>query len=134
MHNWKKGVVIAVTVTVAVSWYGLASQEKGKERKAVGRIEVVRDEKAKDIVVIFHLKKAGRVVFSHKWHVIERKVPCDICHKSLHGKYQEKAKKLDKKLTDVIDKEYCARCHSGKLAFDVSSEKSCGRCHGGEKK
>lgn len=72
--------------------------------------------------VIYELRGAGNVLFSHEAHSAEG-IKCMTCHARI---YAEKGRK---KMTMArMEKgDSCGACHNGKKAFDV--KRNCARCH-----
>ncbi len=108
---------------------GDASSTSGKTE----RVTLRKLEDKKDILVIFHVKDPGDVVFSHRKHVLGTRVPCDMCHGTLGDKYRKKAETEGKTFYEVIDKDYCAHCHKGGVIFSVEDDKKCSVCHHSKK-
>ena len=69
------------------------------------------------------VKGAGRVIFSHTFHM-GKKYRCDDCHFKVFGT-GTMAKRYTMK--QMEEGKSCGACHNGKQAFSVTG--SCGRCH-----
>jgi c(7)-type cytochrome triheme protein len=74
--------------------------------------------------ILFPVKGAGKVLFSHDAHVEDSTLGCKECHDKLYV-----TKKQHKKATMAGMKQgkSCGSCHNGKRAFDVKG--NCDNCH-----
>jgi c(7)-type cytochrome triheme protein len=81
---------------------------------------------------IVYTKPVKSVIFSHKVHVEERGLSCDMCHSGLFEPAALKAQeKSDFNMDSLYKGKYCGACHDGKMAF--ASNTQCARCHTGVK-
>jgi len=81
---------------------------------------------------ILYTKPVKSVLFSHKLHVNEKMVSCDMCHAKLFEmKARAVQEKADFNMAALNEGKYCGACHNGKTAFASNSQ--CARCHGGVK-
>jgi c(7)-type cytochrome triheme protein len=75
--------------------------------------------------IIFDLRNADPVLFSHDYHLKLRGLKCTACHISRFSQgtgYEMKREVITKR-------DFCEHCHNGMKGFDVSSTKNCTRCH-----
>jgi len=81
---------------------------------------------------VVYTQPVKSVLFSHKLHVDERGLGCDMCHVKLF-EMQALAvqKRQDFNMKSLYNGKYCGACHDGKTAF--ASNTQCARCHGGVK-
>jgi c(7)-type cytochrome triheme protein len=81
---------------------------------------------------ILYTKPVKSVLFSHKVHVEQKGLTCDMCHA---GNFEMKALKVqgspDFTMEALAQGKYCGACHNGTMAF--SSNTRCASCHGGVK-
>lgn len=81
---------------------------------------------------IMYSKPVKGVIFSHKVHVDDRGLSCDMCHSGLFEPSALKAQeKSDFNMNSLYKGKYCGACHNGKTAF--ASNTQCARCHTGVK-
>jgi c(7)-type cytochrome triheme protein len=81
---------------------------------------------------IIYTKPLKAVVFSHKVHVGDVGLGCDMCHSGLFEPTALKAQeKGDFTMDSLYKGKYCGACHDGKAAF--ASNTQCARCHIGVK-
>lgn len=81
---------------------------------------------------ILYTKPVKSVLFSHKLHVEDRGLGCDMCHPKLFELSSFNAQQNKDFNMDAMYKgKYCGACHDGKTAF--ASNTQCARCHGGVK-
>lgn len=73
--------------------------------------------------IMFEVKKAGNVSFSHDNHV-GGGLKCTDCHDSL---FVTKEKHKAVTMTQMQKGKSCGACHNGKKAFDVKA--NCNNCH-----
>jgi c(7)-type cytochrome triheme protein len=75
--------------------------------------------------ITFKPLKAGKVVFSHDFHVQNSRLPCVRCHLDVY----RMTKGMDKPVTmaEMSQGKSCGACHDGKGAFTV--KENCSRCH-----
>ncbi len=87
----------------------------------------VRCHKGKPRNILYKVKGATDVTFSHDAHLAKGKVACRSCHNDrvITGK--------DRNVTmaQMEKGKTCGACHNGKQAFTVAS--NCGNCHKGMK-
>jgi c(7)-type cytochrome triheme protein len=81
---------------------------------------------------IIYTKPVKSVQFSHKVHVEQKGLTCDMCHA---GTFEMKALKAqespDFTMESLYQGKYCGTCHNGTMAFASSTR--CASCHGGVK-
>ncbi len=81
---------------------------------------------------IIYTKPLKSVIFSHKVHIDEKGLSCDMCHSGLFEPTALKAQdKGDFTMDSLYKGKYCGACHDGKMAF--ASNTQCARCHAGVK-
>src|SRR5208282_1817147 len=67
---------------------------------------------------ILYTKPVKSVLFSHKLHVNEKMVSCDMCHAKLFEmKARAVQEKADFNMAALNEGKYCGACHNGKTAF-----------------
>ncbi len=74
--------------------------------------------------VNFKTKTAGKVIFSHKFHIRQKglKDNCKSCHKAIF----DLKKKVTHTMADMEKGKSCGACHDGKKAFGIGE---CVKCH-----
>jgi c(7)-type cytochrome triheme protein len=81
---------------------------------------------------IIYTKPLQSVTFSHKSHVEDMGLSCDLCHSGL---FEMQALKVQGKtnftMAALAKGEYCGACHNGTMAF--ASTTRCASCHSGVK-
>ena len=81
---------------------------------------------------ITYTKPVKSVQFSHKIHVEQKGLTCDMCH---GGTFEMQAlnaqEKTDFNMESLYQGKYCGACHNGTMAFASSSR--CASCHSGVK-
>lgn len=81
---------------------------------------------------ILYTKPVKSVIFSHKNHVEELGLSCNLCHDKLFQMDALNAQKnADFTMKALYAGKYCGACHDGKMAF--ASNTQCARCHIGSK-
>ncbi len=81
---------------------------------------------------IIYTKPLKSVIFSHKTHVTEKGLSCDMCHPEIFYPAALKAQERpDFNMESLYKGKYCGACHNGKMAF--ASNTQCARCHIGVK-
>jgi c(7)-type cytochrome triheme protein len=81
---------------------------------------------------VVYTKPVKGVIFSHKLHVDDRGLSCDMCHSGLFEPSALKAQgKPDFVMESLYRGKYCGACHNGTMAF--ASNTQCARCHIGVK-
>jgi c(7)-type cytochrome triheme protein len=76
---------------------------------------------------ILYSKPVKAVLFSHKIHVEQTGLDCNLCHDKLfqmEALHAEKAGSLNHK--SFKEGKYCGSCHDGKMTFGNGE---CARCH-----
>ena len=74
----------------------------------------------------FPVKTTGDVLYSHDFHVAQKKLGCTECHYQIFARMAHNAR--DKAtMADMRNGKSCGTCHNGVRAFGV--DKNCGRCH-----
>lgn len=76
--------------------------------------------------IVFVVKNAHPVVFSHKAHCQKHKLKCGDCHYR-QNIFPQAAKPLGITMQDIYNGKACGKCHNGKIAF--SPFQNCARCH-----
>jgi len=72
------------------------------------------------------------VIFSHKAHVEDMGMSCEMCHPDLFYMSSHMAQQSgDFTMQSLYDGKYCGACHNGSWAF--ASDSQCARCHIGVK-
>ena len=81
---------------------------------------------------IIYTKPLKSVLFSHKVHVEDRGLSCDMCHSKLFEMSSLNAQeRSDFTMSSLYKGKYCGACHNGTMAF--ASNTQCARCHVGVK-
>ncbi len=81
---------------------------------------------------ILYTKPVKSVLFSHKLHVEDRGLSCDMCHSKLFQMSALSAQEqADFTMNSLYKGKYCGACHNGTMAF--ASNTQCARCHNGVK-
>ncbi len=81
---------------------------------------------------IVYAKPVKGVIFSHKAHVDDLGLSCNMCHDKLFQMDALNAQKNDDfTMKSLYSGKYCGACHDGKTAF--ASNTQCARCHIGVK-
>lgn len=81
---------------------------------------------------IVYVKPLKAVLFSHKIHVEDKGLTCDMCHDRLFGMQALKAQEnSDFTMASLYEGKYCGACHNGTMAF--ASNTRCATCHIGVK-
>jgi c(7)-type cytochrome triheme protein len=81
---------------------------------------------------IIYTKPVKSVQFSHKIHVEQKGLTCDMCHA---GTFEMQALKAqgnpDFTMESLYQGKYCGTCHNGTMAFAANTR--CASCHSGVK-
>src|SRR3989304_3789529 len=81
---------------------------------------------------IYYSKPLKSVLFSHRLHVDEKGLSCDMCHTKLFEMQALAAQgRSDFNMNSLYKGKYCGACHNGRVAF--ASNTQCARCLGGVK-
>lgn len=74
--------------------------------------------------ILFEVKGAKNVIFSHDYHYKELGFECVDCHDKIFINKQK-----DKRFTmkEIYEGKSCGACHNGDTAFDP--KKNCSKCH-----
>jgi c(7)-type cytochrome triheme protein len=81
---------------------------------------------------VVYTKPVKSVIFSHKAHVEEIGLGCDMCHAGLFDMQNLAAQEKDDfTMESLYAGKYCGVCHDGGMAF--ASNTQCARCHIGVK-
>src|SRR6266498_3564244 len=89
-------------------------------------------ENAKHGGDILYTKPVKSVLFSHKIHVEQKGLTCDMCHAGTFDMQALKAQgNHDFTMEALAQGKYCGVCHNGTMAF--SSNSRCASCHSGVK-
>ncbi len=81
---------------------------------------------------IIYSKPLQSVLFSHKLHVEDRGLGCDMCHpKPFEMSALNAQESVDFTMDSLYKGKYCGACHNGNMAF--ASNTQCARCHIGVK-
>jgi c(7)-type cytochrome triheme protein len=72
----------------------------------------------------FATKEAGKVVFSHNYHIRQRGITnnCTACHNGIF----DMKKKVRYTMADMVQGKSCGACHNRTTAFGLND---CARCH-----
>lgn len=77
--------------------------------------------------ILFKIKNANPVVFSHDIHLSKYNNNCRICHNAIFDIRQPRHFTM----AEMEKTKACGACHTGIKAFSVADEKECVRCHKG---
>ena len=81
---------------------------------------------------VVYTKPVKAVIFSHKAHVEDMGMSCEMCHPDLFVMSNLAAQENDDfTMQSLYDGKYCGSCHNGSWAF--ASDTQCARCHIGVK-
>jgi len=81
---------------------------------------------------ILYTKPIKAVMFSHKSHVEDFGMSCNLCHDKLFQMEALNAQKNEDFNHKTFQKrKYCGACHDGKMGFAMNAQ--CTRCHMGVK-
>ena len=81
---------------------------------------------------VVYTKPVKAVIFSHKAHVEDMGMSCEMCHPDLFMMSNLAAQENDDfTMQSLYDGKYCGSCHNGSWAF--ASDTQCARCHIGVK-
>lgn len=81
---------------------------------------------------VIYTQPVMSVIFSHKAHVEDMGMGCDMCHPDLFDMSSLAAQDYeDFTMQALYDGKYCGACHNGSWAF--ASDTQCARCHIGVK-
>ena len=81
---------------------------------------------------VVYTKPVMSVIFSHKAHVEDMGMGCDMCHPDLFDMSNLAVQEKDDfTMQSLYDGKYCGMCHNGDWAF--ASDTQCARCHIGVK-
>ena len=81
---------------------------------------------------IIYTKPVKSVTFSHKIHVEDKGLTCDMCHAREFAMQALKAQEnADFTMASLYEGRYCGSCHNGSMAF--ASNTRCASCHTGVK-
>lgn len=81
---------------------------------------------------ILFTKPVKAVMFSHKSHVEDFGMSCNLCHDKLFQMEALNAQKNEDFNHKAFQKrKYCGSCHDGKMGFAMNAQ--CTRCHWGVK-
>jgi c(7)-type cytochrome triheme protein len=81
---------------------------------------------------ITYTKPVKSVQFSHKIHVEQKGLTCDMCHAGTFEMQALKAQEnQDFNMESLYQGKYCGACHNGTMAF--ASNSRCASCHSGVK-
>jgi c(7)-type cytochrome triheme protein len=90
------------------------------------------DESSKGGGEIIYTKPLKAVLFSHKTHVEQKELTCDLCHAKFFDMEALRAQRnSDFTMESFTQGKYCGACHNGTMAF--SSNTRCASCHCGVK-
>lgn len=114
-HFYLKKVILLIAFTIILSFVSKAISDNVSH--------------GGDIV---YTKPVKSVIFSHKVHIEDKGISCDICHSGLFDAVALKIqKKSDFNMESLYKGKYCGACHNGQIAF--TSNTQCARCHIGVK-
>ncbi len=74
--------------------------------------------------IVFEVKKAGTVIFSHQNHVDGAGLKCTDCHDALYLTKQKDKRVI---MSQMYKGQSCGACHNGGKGFDVKG--NCKNCH-----
>lgn len=81
---------------------------------------------------VVYTKPVKSVHFSHKVHVEEKGLSCDLCHaRNFEMQALKAQEKYDFTMKSLVEGKYCGTCHNGIMAF--ASNTRCAACHSGVK-
>lgn len=81
---------------------------------------------------VIYTKPVKSVIFSHKTHVDDNGLSCDLCHTNNFTMQSLKAQEnSDFTMKSLGEGKYCGACHNGTMAF--ASNTRCASCHIGVK-
>lgn len=81
---------------------------------------------------ILYTKPVKSVLFSHKTHVEQKGLTCDMCHSGSFEMQSFRAQENpDFNMESLYQGKYCGACHNGTMAF--ASNTRCASCHTGVK-
>lgn len=80
---------------------------------------------------IIYEKPVKGVLFSHKIHVEDKGLSCEMCHTRLFEMGKVAQEKTDFVMNSLYQGKYCGACHNGTMAF--ASNTRCASCHIGVK-
>lgn len=103
MRGGYASFIVAAVLAASVAWAGVGGGE-----------------------IIFRVSGAQNVVYSHDYHVTQKKLKCSECHYAL---YTTQARHIKYSMADMQKGRSCGTCHNGERAFDVKS--NCAKCHKG---
>lgn len=75
--------------------------------------------------IIFNIKGADPVLFSHDHHSKVKGLKCAACHFTRFSA----GTGYEMKKQSITKRDFCSLCHNGMKGFDASSERNCARCH-----
>jgi c(7)-type cytochrome triheme protein len=75
--------------------------------------------------IVYEVKRAGNVLFSHESHVTALGIDCKACHPAIFPEDRSESKRAT--MAEMRRHGSCGVCHNGKNAFDVKEE--CYVCH-----
>lgn len=75
--------------------------------------------------IVFPLKNADPVHFSHDHHAKARGLKCAACHFNKFAK----GTGYEMKKETITKRDFCVHCHNGMKGFDAAAERNCMRCH-----
>lgn len=107
----KQCAIIAVTLSLALP--ALAAEKHGGD--------------------IVYTKAVNTVTFSHRLHVEQKELSCDLCHSRTFDMQALKAQEhSDFTMKSLTEGKYCGTCHNGIMAFAANTR--CADCHTGVKR
>ena len=81
---------------------------------------------------VVYTQPVKAVIFSHKAHVEDLGMSCEMCHPDLFMMSNLSAQQNDDfTMQSLYNGKYCGACHNGSWAF--ASDSQCARCHIGVK-
>ena len=80
---------------------------------------------------IIYSKPVKAVLFSHKSHVEDMGMSCEMCHPELFDMASVAQENEDFTMDSLYKGKYCGACHDGSFAF--ASNTKCAHCHIGVK-
>ncbi|HEY4744172.1 MAG TPA: c(7)-type cytochrome triheme domain-containing protein [Desulfuromonadaceae bacterium] len=81
---------------------------------------------------VVYTKPVKSVLFSHKVHVEDKELSCDLCHaRTFQMQALSAQENPDFTMKSLVEGKYCGTCHNGTMAF--ASNTRCTACHTGVK-
>ncbi len=78
--------------------------------------------------ISYETKPMANVIFSHKFHVTEKKLQCPECHTKIF-QMKKGAASPEMTMAKLNEGQFCGTCHNAKKAFSTKDPKECTKCH-----